>query len=96
MLIDRRRDVIPRAISPFSSTERTPSTSLRNLPFKISADEMYDIFGKYGAIRQVGHRNIRRGEGGGRGGAGGVGGGGEEGGKGEGVIISCMVIVHTR
>lgn len=25
----------------------------RNLPFKISADEMYDIFGKYGAIRQV-------------------------------------------
>lgn len=27
--------------------------SFRNLPFKISADEMYDIFGKYGAIRQV-------------------------------------------
>ncbi|CAM9812222.1 unnamed protein product, partial [Sphacelaria rigidula] len=26
---------------------------VRNLPFKISADEMYDIFGKYGAIRQV-------------------------------------------
>ncbi|CAM9639276.1 unnamed protein product, partial [Hapterophycus canaliculatus] len=25
----------------------------RNLPFKISADEMYDIFGKYGAIRQI-------------------------------------------
>ena len=25
----------------------------RNLPFKISAEEMYDIFGKYGAIRQI-------------------------------------------
>lgn len=32
----------------------TPSSRFsRNLPFKISADEMYDIFGKYGAIRQV-------------------------------------------
>ncbi|KAG1675320.1 hypothetical protein FOA52_015994 [Chlamydomonas sp. UWO 241] len=26
---------------------------IRNLPFNISSDEMYDIFGKYGAIRQV-------------------------------------------
>merc|ERR1712188_304986 len=26
---------------------------VRNLPFKISSDEMYDIFGKYGAIRQI-------------------------------------------
>jgi len=26
---------------------------IRNLPFKISADEMYDIFGKFGAIRQI-------------------------------------------
>merc|ERR1719337_288914 len=26
---------------------------VRNLPYKISADEMYDIFGKYGSIRQV-------------------------------------------
>ena len=24
-----------------------------NLPFKITAEEMYDIFGKYGAIRQI-------------------------------------------
>uniref|UniRef100_A0A0G4HZW9 RRM domain-containing protein n=1 Tax=Chromera velia CCMP2878 TaxID=1169474 RepID=A0A0G4HZW9_9ALVE len=26
---------------------------VRNLPYKISADELYDIFGKYGAIRQI-------------------------------------------
>ncbi len=26
---------------------------VRNLPFNISAEEMYDIFGKYGPIRQV-------------------------------------------
>jgi len=26
---------------------------VRNLPFKISTDEMYDIFGKFGAIRQI-------------------------------------------
>lgn len=26
---------------------------VRNLPFKISAEEMYDIFGKYGAIKQI-------------------------------------------
>merc|ERR1719197_1096859 len=26
---------------------------VRNLPYKISADELYDIFGKYGSLRQV-------------------------------------------
>lgn len=26
---------------------------VRNLPFKISNTELYDIFGKYGAIRQI-------------------------------------------
>ncbi|KAJ3228770.1 Splicing factor 3B subunit 6 [Chytriomyces hyalinus] len=26
---------------------------VRNLPFKISSEEMYDLFGKYGPIRQI-------------------------------------------
>jgi len=26
---------------------------IKNLPYKITAEEMYDIFGKYGAIRQI-------------------------------------------
>ncbi|KAI9496798.1 hypothetical protein BDB00DRAFT_807168 [Zychaea mexicana] len=26
---------------------------VRNLPFKITAEELYDVFGKYGAIRQI-------------------------------------------
>eukprot|EP00030_Apusomonadida_sp_AF-17_P007659 a842452_151.p2 GENE.a842452_151~~a842452_151.p2 ORF type:complete len:130 (-),score=52.07 a842452_151:211-573(-) len=26
---------------------------VRNLPFKISSEEMYDIFGKFGTIRQI-------------------------------------------
>ena len=26
---------------------------VKNLPFNITADEIYDLFGKYGAIRQV-------------------------------------------
>jgi pre-mRNA branch site protein p14 len=26
---------------------------VKNLPFKISSEEMYDIFGKFGAIRQM-------------------------------------------
>ncbi|KAG5682322.1 hypothetical protein PVAND_011681 [Polypedilum vanderplanki] len=31
---------------------------VRNLPYKITSDEMYDIFGKYGAIRQIRVGNI--------------------------------------
>ncbi|KAJ3067518.1 Splicing factor 3B subunit 6 [Podochytrium sp. JEL0797] len=36
---------------------------VRNLPFKISAEEMYDLFGKYGPIRQIrlGQANDTRG-----------------------------------
>ena len=26
---------------------------VRNLPFKINGEELYDIFGKYGSIRQI-------------------------------------------
>ena len=26
---------------------------MRNLPFKVTADELYEVFGRYGAIRQV-------------------------------------------
>ena len=35
----------------------------RNLPYKITAEEMYDLFGKYGAIRQIrmGHANDTKG-----------------------------------
>jgi pre-mRNA branch site protein p14 len=31
----------------------TRSGCRSNLPFNISAEEMYDIFGKYGAVRQI-------------------------------------------
>jgi len=36
---------------------------VRNLPYKISPDELYDIFGKYGSIRQIrkGNTNETRG-----------------------------------
>lgn len=26
---------------------------VRNLPYKINSEELYDVFGKYGAIRQI-------------------------------------------
>mmetsp|Transcript_116726 Transcript_116726/g.203050 ORF Transcript_116726/g.203050 Transcript_116726/m.203050 type:complete len:118 (-) Transcript_116726:913-1266(-) len=29
------------------------SLFIRNLPYKISSEELYDIFGKFGAIRQI-------------------------------------------
>ncbi|PXF44674.1 Splicing factor 3B subunit 6-like protein [Gracilariopsis chorda] len=36
---------------------------VKSLPYKISAEDMYDIFGKYGAIRQIrlGTSNTTRG-----------------------------------
>ena len=33
---------------------------VRNLPYKITAEEMYDIFGKYGAIRQIRSVKLRK------------------------------------
>ncbi|KAJ9051278.1 Splicing factor 3B subunit 6 [Entomophthora muscae] len=37
----------------------------RNLPFKINSEDIYDLFGKYGAVRQVrlGNTNETRGTG---------------------------------
>eukprot|EP00051_Salpingoeca_urceolata_P028505 m.487213 g.487213 ORF g.487213 m.487213 type:complete len:124 (+) comp24882_c0_seq1:94-465(+) len=37
---------------------------VRNLPYKITAEEMYDIFGKYGPIRQIrlGHKPDTKGK----------------------------------
>jgi pre-mRNA branch site protein p14 len=32
---------------------------VKNLPFKISAEELYDIFGKYGAIQQIRRGNSK-------------------------------------
>lgn len=32
---------------------------VRNLPFKLSSEEMYDIFGKFGPIRQVRRPSVR-------------------------------------
>ncbi|KAJ2852155.1 Splicing factor 3B subunit 6 [Coemansia brasiliensis] len=33
---------------------------VKNLPFKISSEEMYDLFGKYGAIRQIRMGNTQK------------------------------------
>ncbi|KAI9473284.1 Splicing factor 3B subunit 6 [Coemansia sp. RSA 989] len=33
---------------------------VKNLPFKISPEEMYDLFGKYGAIRQIRMGNTQK------------------------------------
>ncbi len=43
-----------RSNSEVILSQTTPVALLRrNLPFKISPEELYDIFGKYGAIRQI-------------------------------------------
>lgn len=36
-----------------NNTHVPPDRASSNLPFKITPEEMYDIFGKYGAIRQI-------------------------------------------
>ena len=35
------------------SPEVNRALYVRNLPYKITADELYELFGKYGAIRQI-------------------------------------------
>jgi len=42
--------VVPQARLP---PEVNRALYVRNLPYKITAEEMYDIFGKYGSIRQI-------------------------------------------
>ncbi|KAG2181002.1 hypothetical protein INT43_008584, partial [Umbelopsis isabellina] len=42
-----------RECASASRSESSAFRQTRNLPFKITADEMYDVFGKYGAIRQI-------------------------------------------
>lgn len=42
----------------FTSSQRLPPdvnriVFVKNLPFKLSSEELYDIFGKYGSIRQI-------------------------------------------
>jgi pre-mRNA branch site protein p14 len=55
-----RRRAVPPTNLPFSTspnTHPTPSQHsilyVRNLPFNVTGDEIYSLFGKYGAIRQV-------------------------------------------
>lgn len=40
---------LPHRSPPFSSRV----LFVRNLPFNITPEEMYEIFGKYGAVRQI-------------------------------------------
>jgi hypothetical protein len=36
-----------------SCTFSPQHADFRNLPYKITSEEMYDLFGKYGAVRQI-------------------------------------------
>ena len=38
---------------PLTCPELCRCLYVRNLPFNISSEEMYDIFGKFGAVRQI-------------------------------------------
>jgi len=48
---------LPRSEIPKLKSRLPPEVNrilyVRNLPFKISAEELYDIFGKYGAVYQI-------------------------------------------
>jgi len=56
-------NIIPYTIHKQSSSKLPPEVNrilyVRNLPFTISADELYAIFGKYGAVYQIrlGHKD---------------------------------------
>ncbi|KAI7873657.1 RNA-binding domain-containing protein [Lichtheimia hyalospora FSU 10163] len=46
------------SVNPVARSARLPpevnrALLVRNLPFKITAEEMYEVFGKYGPIRQI-------------------------------------------
>lgn len=57
--------ITPRKMNDFAAGSSRKSTNsrlppevnrilyVRNLPFKITAEELYDIFGKYGAVYQI-------------------------------------------
>ena len=48
---------IPHLISKTNQSRLPPEVNrilyVRNLPFKITSEELYDIFGKYGAVYQI-------------------------------------------
>lgn len=59
---DRVKQSVMSSVFPFVVTAATElmfrsllsfTCACRNLPFNISSEEMYDIFGKFGAIRQI-------------------------------------------
>ena len=56
-----KRGIVPRSNGLAPDVNRI--LFVRNLPYKISAEDMYAIFGKYGAIRQIrlGDANLTRG-----------------------------------
>ncbi|KAK3087186.1 hypothetical protein FSP39_002821 [Pinctada imbricata] len=63
LIPDRYQALLQPVPGTFSTYSYLPAVRLppevnrilyvRNLPYKITGDEMYDIFGKYGAIRQI-------------------------------------------
>lgn len=43
----------PSSLTPLSPLHSTSILYVRNLPFTITTDELYALFGKYGPLRQV-------------------------------------------